>query len=269
MAIETNFQLLERFLQVPVQDGGQILQWFSQLPGAIVGEGDAPLCRYVFLPGKRKDAVVLVAHADTVWDKAYEKPSQSKLVFHDGVFSSETPDCGIGADDRAGCAMLWALRESGHSLLVVDGEEHGKRGARFLRQSNPQLFRKLNRHRFMMELDWAGTNGCLYNQVDNSNAFKEYIASRLGFQDSRQKGGCDLQVLCRDICGVNIGVGYHKHHTPNETLVLEEWETTLQALTLFLETKQSKFRIPLGKRLRARLQSLKGKLVALLRKKRK
>ena len=55
----------------------------------------------------------------------------SDVVFEDGVYSSGDDLCGIGADDRAGCAMLWLLRDSGHSLLILDGEEHGQVGAAF------------------------------------------------------------------------------------------------------------------------------------------
>ena len=222
--------------------------------------------RFVFVPGTKKNAVVLVAHADTVWDTAYGKPAESSVAFADGIFRSTAPSCGIGADDRAGCAMLWALRNSGHSLLVVDGEERGKFGAKFLRKKNKKLFRKLNRHRFMMELDWSGTNSCLYNQVDNTQAFKDHIASQLGFQDAQQKGGCDLQVLCRNICGVNIGIGYHDYHRPSETLVLEEWENTLRRLSAFLEKDHPKFPIPIHKQAIAFLKRVKGKLGAIARK---
>lgn len=263
---ETNRNILERFFNIPVTDGSEIFRIFAQLPGAVFHQGNKPLERFVFVPGTRKDAVVLVAHADTVWDNTYGKPAQSSVVFKDGVFHSIVPDCGIGADDRAGCAMLWALRDSGHSLLIVDGEERGKFGARFLRKKHKKLFRKLNRHRFIMELDWAGTNGCLFNQVDNSQAFKDYITSVFGFQDDHQSGGCDLQILCRNICGVNIGVGYHGYHRACETLVLEEWENTLQKLSVFLEKDHPKFPIPMQKQVIALLKRIKGKLAAIARK---
>lgn len=266
MQQESSREILGRFLSIPAADGSEVFRIFSSLPGAVTAAGDKPLQRYVFIPGAKKNAIVLVAHADTVWDTAYGKPAQSSVAFTDGIFRSATSSCGIGGDDRAGCAMLWALRDSGHSLLVVDGEEHGKVGANFLRKKNKKLFRKLNRHRFMMELDWAGTNSCLYNQVDNTQVFKDYIASQLGFQDAQQKGGCDLQILCQKICGVNIGVGYHDYHRPTETVVLEEWENTLQKLSAFLETDHPKFPIPIKKQMVAFLKRVKGKLGAIARK---
>ena len=238
-----NYLTIESFLKLPLENGTAVLERFAALPNAVCGKGAEALQRYVYIPGTRKDRVVLVAHVDTVWDAAYEKPytGEHEIRFADGVFSSGTPQVGIGADDRAGCAMLWALRDCGHSILLLDGEEHGKHGARYLRQSDPRLFRELNKHRFMMELDWMGTNGCLYNQVENTQKFKQYIETVLKFSDSKRKGGTDLQILCKSVCGVNIGIGYHGWHSEKETLVLSEWENTLSALQTFLCAPQKKF----------------------------
>lgn len=232
------------FLNTSLESGDEIFERFAALPNAVVGKGAEPLQRYVYIPGERKDRVVLVAHMDTVWDKAYANgfSGERAVVFEDGVFKSSNDNCGIGADDRAGCAMLWELKDSGHSILVVDGEEHGKHGARYLKESNPDLFSELNKHCFMIELDWMGTDGCLFNQVDNTKRFKKYIEEVAGFSYSKAKGGTDLGVLCRRVCGVNIGVGYKGYHTANEQLVLSEWENTFEKLSAFLEKPQKRFR---------------------------
>lgn len=242
-----NYELLSEFLRTPLESGEKLFDRFAALPNAVTAVGSEPLQRYVYIPGTRKDRIVLVAHADTVWDKAYDKPFSGtpEIKFENGVFLSGNPTCGIGADDRAGCAMLWALRDCGHSILLVDGEEHGKRGAHFLRKSNPKLFRELNRHCYMMELDWAGTNCCLFNQVDNTKKFKAYIENVLGFADSKAKGGTDLQVLCKAVCGVNIGIGYRGWHTAKEHLIVSEWENTLEKLSAFLQQPQKRFRTKL------------------------
>ena len=235
--------LLLEFLNTPLEHGDVLFERFAALPGAISGNGPAPLQRYVYRPGTRKDRVVLVAHLDTVWDRAYGRPfpGEQEAVPEDGVFKGTNPACGIGADCRAGCAMLWALKDSGHSILAVDGEEYGKRGARYLRKTNRRLFRELNRHGYMLELDWKGTGGCLFNQVDNTEAFKRWIETELGFRDDKAPGGCDLEVLCRRICGANVGVGYHGSHTARETLDRSEWENTLRRLEEFLARPQRRF----------------------------
>ncbi len=237
-------QLLTGFLNTPLECADELFDRFAALPHAITATGSEPLQRYVYIPGTRKDRVVLVAHTDTVWDKAYNKAFEGApcVELHNGVFSSANPTCGIGADCRAGCAMLWVLRDCGHSILLVNGEEHGKHGARYLRKSNPKLFRELNRHCYMIELDWKGTDCCLFNQVDNTKKFKAYIENILGFADSNAKGGTDLQVLCRHVCGVNIGIGYHSWHTPKEQLVVSEWENTLAKLSDFLKRPQKRYR---------------------------
>ncbi len=239
-----HIETLSTFLNTPLDCGDEIFTRFSALPGAITGEGSKPLQRYVYIPGTRKDRVVLVAHMDTVWDQSYQKPftEPRSVVFEDGVFQSDNPGCGIGADDRAGCAILWELQDCGHSILLTDGEEHGKHGANYLKSHNKKLFRELNRHRFMMEFDWKGTNSCLFNQVDNTKKFKAYIANVLGFHDSKAPGGTDLGVLCHRVCGVNLGIGYAGWHSNKEQLVLADWENTLEKVRTFLEKRQPKFR---------------------------
>lgn len=240
---EQRKQLLLEFLNAPLDGGAPILERFAALPNAVCGKGKEPLQNYVYIPGSRKDRVVLVAHADTVWDRAYSRvfSGERSVLFEDGAFYSSTTECGIGADDRAGCAMCWALKDCGHSILIVDGEEHGKHGAWYLRRTNRKLFRELNRHRYMIELDWMGTDSCLFNQVENTKKFKQYIEQVLGAKDSKAKGGTDLQVLCRDICGVNVGIGYHGWHSPKESLVVAEWENTLEKLENFLARPQKRF----------------------------
>ena len=240
--------MLGEFLSFPVNSAENIFSRFERLPGAISGKGATPLQRYVCIPGVKENKLVLIAHADTVWDDAYGHSANAAVCYENGIFKSANPDCGIGGDDRAGCAMLWALRNSGHTILLVNGEEKGKHGAKYLKKSNPALFRQLNQHRFMIELDWQGTGGCLYHQVDYTKQFHAYITNTLGFQDDCKKGGCDLQILCQRICGVNIGVGYHKQHSPKEYVSLEEWENTYRCLCSFLERAHPRFAINPWKR---------------------
>ena len=264
-SISDTKELLEEFLFYPLDRTEEIFARFEALPGAVFGRGEHPMERYVCVPGSRENRIVLVAHADTVWDAAYGRPAEGAVCFEDGVFKSANPNCGIGADDRAGCAMLWALRNSGHTLLLVNGEEKGKIGARFLRKSNPELFKELNRHRFMIELDWRGTGGCLFNQVDYTKRFHDYITDVLGFQDDRTSGGCDLQVLCHKICGVNVGVGYYGWHRPGECLNVQEWENTYNCLLKFLESEHPQFPISRWKRMRRFLGRIKGKIWRILK----
>ena len=239
-----NEKLLFDFLNTPLDSGDIIFEQFAAIPGAISGIGEKPLERYVYIPGTRKDRIVLVAHIDTIWDKNYNMPFSDKreVKLKDGLFCSNNENCGIGADDRAGCAMLWKLKDCGHSILITDGEEHGKLGARHLKKSNKKLFNELNKHCFMIEFDWISTDCCLFNQVDNTEKFKNYIEKSTGFIDSKLRGCTDLQILCRRICGVNLGVGYFRQHTNGEVLSLSRWENTYEKTSEFLQKPQKRFR---------------------------
>lgn len=254
-------KVLEEFLAYPIEDTDELFRRFESLPGAIFDQSKNPLERYVCIPGTRKDRIVLVAHADTVWDKMYGKPAVNAFCFEDGYYRSTNPACGIGADDRAGCAMLWLLRESGHTILLVNGEEKGKIGAKFIREKNPKLFKLLNEHQFMIELDSYLTDRCTYNQVDNSKKFRQYIGQTLGFRDDTQKGGCDLQILCQKICGVNVGIGYCHHHKTYECLVFSQWEHSLACLQEFLAKPQRRFKISILKKISRFLKRVKNKIL--------
>lgn len=257
--------LVSKFLNVSTVDSKTVFEFFNTIHTSVYKSGNKDFQQFIFVPGDRQDRVLLVAHADTVWDAKYGNGSDSKLIFENGIYSSGNPNCGIGADDRAGCAMLWALKDSGHSLLILDGEEHGKIGAKYLKKQFPELFKEINRHQFMIEFDWRGTGGCLYNQVDYSNKFLRYITDNLGFVKENKKGGCDLQVLCRDICGVNVGVGYYNQHKSNEILVLEDWMNTYNAVSAFLEQPQPRFPISKIRRILSVLKKIKNKIIKFLK----
>ena len=256
--------VLEQFLNIPISSSHGVFEIFAQLPGAVWKRGEQPLQQFVYVPGTRDDRVVLAAHADTVWDCFYGNPQDAQLCYENGIYTSGSEVCGIGADDRAGCAMLWALRDSGHSLLILDGEEKGKIGANFLRNAHPKLFRQINRHRFILELDWAGRGGCLFNQVDNSKAFRDYIQKVSGFTDSQKKGGSDLQILCQDVCGANLSVGWYVCHSSKERLSVADWDYNLGTLSSFLAKPQPQFKIPLHKRVVRKLRSMAGKILRKL-----
>ena len=254
--------ILDQFLNVPISSSQGVFEIFAQLPGAIWHKGEKPMEQFLYVPGTREDRVVLSAHADTVWDSAYGNPREAVLRCEDGIYASGNEACGIGADDRAGCAMAWALRDSGHSLLILDGEEKGKVGARYLKKAHKKLFREINRHNFILELDWAGAGGCLFNQVENTQTFKDHIQT--AFTDSKAKGGSDLQILCRDICGANLSVGWQNCHTPKETLAVAHWEENYKTLKAFLENPQPQFKIPFMTRLRRDIRLFAGRILRKL-----
>jgi hypothetical protein len=243
--------LLETFLKLPLGGTDEIFALFSSLPGAIFKEGKHPMERFVYIPGTRKDRVLLTAHADTVWDERYGvaplEPIEPKCAI--SFYFSASYKHGIGADDRVGCAMLWGLRNCGHSILLTDGEEKGKIGARYLRKHHKKLYREINRtHRMILALDAPGSSCYLLNQVDYTSQFRDYIEDQLAITHGLMGGGSDLEILCGRICGANLGVGYINPHRNVEMFIIQGWNDLYRKLYDFLQKEHPRF--PINKRSR-------------------
>lgn len=222
------FDVLIEFLNYPLGSGQGIIHRFAKIEGAVHrGEGSE---QFVYIAGKRKDRVLLVAHADTVWDEndAIVNPNDHTIIFNNGIISSVTPDVGIGADDRAGCAILWLLKNIGHSLLVTNGEEQGGLGSDFLMDHNADIAEEINfSHRFAVQFDRM--NGGDYKcYTVGSYDFRNYLDKETGYSEPDLCSYTDIVSLCRRITGVNLSIGYYDEHTENERLVLNEWLHTLE-----------------------------------------
>lgn len=199
----------------------EVLDIFATLPGAIaVGE---KLLRSVYVPGSRKDRVLLVSHVDTVFD---DRSVPVMPVYNNGTISSGLKTMGIGADDRAGCAILWRLRGLGHSLLLTNSEEKGCQGSRAIVKDNPKLFDELNAHQFAIEFDRRGDSDLVFYSV-GSPEFVKWCEGNFDGYTHAFGSFTDIGVLCDKMCGVNISVGYYDEHGSSERLVLREWQNTL------------------------------------------
>lgn len=252
-ALET----LAEFLRCPLYDGGEVLQRFRAFPNAQYFEGKSPLERYVYVPGTREDRVLLLAHADTVWDENYlHSRLETTPVFSANKVSGSNEEAGLGADDRAGCALLWLLKDSGHSLLILDGEEHGHFGAKLLRRSNTRLMREINRHNYMLSLDLPGKDCCHYHGILNSKDFCKYVETQLAQKVLNHKAGADVSHVAKQACGVNLSVGYYRQHSAGECMSIPAWYETYVRLCKVLSQPQPRFRTLRGKRLRAKITSL-------------
>ena len=202
----------------------QVFEAFCNITGSFHdGKGNR---QFVYIPGTRKDRVLLVAHADTVWD---DDMAENKIGFTHGIYFSENRGNGmsrrgIGADDRAGCCILWELQKLGHSLLVVSGEERGGITSSWMMRS-PFWEEEASKHNFAVQFDRRGFNDIVFYSV-GTRKFKDYVASKTGYIEQRGSF-TDICNLCEDICGVNMSVGYYSEHTPNERLCLNQWINTL------------------------------------------
>lgn len=236
-----DIEVLKKFLEVPLDNPDPIFEHFLGLSDReIVFRGERPN-RFLYVRGKRKNKVLLVAHADTVWDGFWKKPQDGKheLILANGIFQSSSSVYGIGADDRAGCAMLWLLNDLGHSLLITDGEEAGGLGSNWLMSEpkNSDIAEEVNtQHQFMIQLDRRhGSDFKCYSV--GTDEFRNYVQSMTGYTEPDRFSYTDIVTLCQKITGVNLSVGYRNEHTCNESLSVDEWLNTLNICRKWLSEK--------------------------------
>ncbi len=224
---------LKEFLSYPLNSSEEIMDRFRGLPNAIWKKGLENQQQFVFVKGNREDAATIIAHADTVFSNFGEHD----FIEEDGIIKSTTPNCGLGADDRAGCAILWLLKDSGHHLLITDGEERGQIGARWLMREHKDIASIIHQSSFMMQFDRRhGTDYKVYH-IPVTEEFKQYIESETGYTEPNKGSFTDIVSLCNhpdSCCGVNLSVGYRNEHYPDENLNIQEWENTLQIATKML-----------------------------------
>ena len=246
----SDLEVLLGFLNYPLTGTDEIFGRFQEIPGALTyGAGRR---RSLYIEGKRHPAsgrVLLVAHADTAWDMTFGDVAGLPLVrrpprIEDGVVRSADPEHGIGADDRAGLAILWLLRHSGHSILITDLEEQGCLGSRDLREKEPELLRRINRdHAFAIQFDRCGGRDFKCYEVGTAG-FRTYLKRVTGYTEPDRRSSTDIRVLCDPVdgtlrmCGVNLSVGYYDEHTTEERLVLDEWFHTLNLARAWLAKAQ-------------------------------
>lgn len=136
---------------------------------------------------------------------------------------------------------MWLLRNLGHSLLILDGEEHGQIGANHIRNSNPELYKIINEHNYIIQFDRRGSSDYKTYSLPVSQAFIQYVESATGYHDAGKNARTDIVALCSDICGVNLSIGYYNEHNPEEVLVFDDWYHTLELAARILVDKQPKF----------------------------
>ena len=231
---------LAHFLKIGLDDPEGVMNEFKALPGAqyYPPSYDDNGNSFIYVPGTRDDRVLLTAHADTVFDY----PGVVSRIDFDGTrFFSTNPDAGIGADDRAGCAIVYLLKDSGHSLLITNGEEYGCRGAYRIREEFTELFAELNRHSYILEFDRRNATDYKVYSLPVSQEFRKFIESNTGYTDAGKSSSTDIVELCGKICGANLSVGYYKEHTPEEYLVYSEWRNTLNSARKMLQGRQKRY----------------------------
>ena len=182
---------------------------------------------YLFAVGE--NPVLLVAHVDTV----FKRPPQA--IYHDqmqGVLWS--PD-GLGADDRAGVLGILRLLERGYrpSILFCDGEESGLWGAKKAAKELSESIASLEINA-VIELDRKGVREAVFYECGN-NQIRDWVIEA-GFIENIGTFS-DISELGEgfNIAAVNLSCGYHRNHSREEYLVLDELEDTLSRVWWMLD----------------------------------
>jgi len=257
-------QVLINFLKMPNHSSDEVFNKFKKsLDSYIYKESSVSKHeRFLYYRGKRENKVLLVAHADTFFTKEhlFEKEEKELVPFTNRYLGLNHPNNdstnsnsmnqfiqnkngnqGIGADDRAGCAILYLLKDSGHSLLIVDGEELGGLGSKWLMDIHSDIANEINQHQFMIEFDLPGEMSYKTYNV-GSDELCELIENHYLYDKLPNFSFTDICTLARDICGVNLAVGYGRQHSSAEYISLKEWYRTYKLTKLLLEeTELPKF----------------------------
>lgn len=224
-----NYDTLLWFHVSPVHE---IIGRFEELPGAISIPGSTPS---IYVPGTRKDRVLLVAHSDTVWDDHTDRTQRKLQISRRKILHSLNPKIGTGSDDRAGCMALWELRNMGHSLLLCSDEETGCWGATQCIEAIPD---ELAEHQFALEFDRRGSRDLAVYGA-HTLEFLDYLRSEFYGYHKVHGTFTDISLICESvgICGANLSVGYYHEHTAAEILRIPELRTTIQNARRLLDSR--------------------------------
>lgn len=224
-------ETLRFFLTMPL-NATPVLEHFAKMPNAKYSDFGGQE-RFVYVPATRPNPVLLVAHADTIVSNT-DSDYPTELLEDDDTIRNAAPNRILGADDRAGCAMVSLLGTLGHGILITDGEERGQIGAKSLIKKCSDLANELqSQYQFMVEIDRRESKNFKCYDV-GTDEFRAYISEETGFDDAGRSSITDICTLAHDICGVNLATGYYNEHCSREFLKKSDWLETLEIATRWL-----------------------------------
>jgi hypothetical protein len=152
-------------------------------------------------------------------------PPVTRYVDDDwSMYSRYGYDKCLGADDRAGIALLWLMRRSGHSLLITDHEEIGGEGAI---AAVKEIGFELAEHQFAMQIDRRYDQEMVFYSC-STKKFEKYMQKATRGYSIGQGSFTDISIICPavGICGVNLSAGYWNEHSREEMLSYDAWKRT-------------------------------------------
>ena len=149
----------------------------------------------------------------------------------------------------ASSAILYLLKDSGHSLLVINDKDTWDLFVpdviTTIRETHKDLFEEFNSHQYVLEFNYRN-----YRSLDFvlpvTNEFRNFIEDNTSFFEEHDDMcppilRSNTHALCERICGANISAGYHKNRKRGAFLNLAEWKHTLNVFRNLLKEPQPRF----------------------------
>ena len=187
----------------------------------VIAEGDIPIC--------------LIAHCDTVFNE--QSPKEWIYDYKKQVLWCPT---GAGFDDRAGIAAILKIINDGFRphIIFTTGEEFGGIGAYELIDFFPKSpFQEL---KFLIELDRAGKNDCVFYHCDNKT-FTKKIESYGFIEDIGSFTDISIIMPAWNVAGVNLSVGYYDEHSKMERVYIKQLQSTIKKVENILKDNKYLF----------------------------
>ncbi len=252
---QSDIEVLREFLSLPLESADKVFEKFQTQEGAELFTGKLPGQRFLFKRGTRSDRITLIAHADTVFITNPPIKQEIVSVINNGEewFVGKDSRVGIGGDCRAGCAILWLLANSGHNILLTDGEEASERGmaigAQFLIKEHPEIYKEINDSNFLLEFDTDRGNIFDFSAADGTKEFKKFIAKNTGLSFESPSYPTDITFLSNarvggKVCCVSVSTGVYEMHSPKERVNTKEWQDILNMSRTFVQKEMPRFELP-------------------------
>jgi hypothetical protein len=215
----------------------------------------------LFTYAKGENPIALLAHIDTIPRKSTDAIKYTEkdgkmvndLKFKDDYGNREGDI--LGADDRAG--IFGILKTVSHcvennipkpSVVFTDGEEAMGRGMIAFCHMNKFDPKGVN---LLVALDRHGGNEYVYYSHNINKNIKKYVES-YGFENKRGIfSDCLILSSATQIPHVNLSIGYHDEHRPQEMLNIKEMNNVVDKVTEMVKNPIKKlYKLTLGKDIR-------------------
>ena len=148
--------VLKKFLDFDSHE--KIICEFYKFDNSSVSVTSDDTKKFIYIPGKRKDRVLLVS--SLVSESDYEILGNS--IFENGIYRSSDPKARLDVE-RAGSAILYLLRDTGHSLLITVDKNtwdvFSPNVLQIIKTCNKDLYCEFNHtHQYVLEFNYKNSN---------------------------------------------------------------------------------------------------------------